>query len=573
MQIRFVLVLITLTSILSAQQQQRPARRMNAGTQQAVAQQPEQQVPPGGIEGQVVNAATGEPVRKVSLVLMPVMSRQGQGQGPGGSYSTNTDASGQFSMKDVKPGTYMLMGERTGFVRGSYGARSQMQQGSPLTIASGQVVKAISFRLQPHAVISGRILDEDGEPLANVQVQATSNRYIQGRRQLVPNGAASTNDLGEYRIFGLAPGRYYVSAIHRSRMSYGPMSRAVSGNPDVPEEDYAPTYYPGMTDSSGAVPIAIAAGQPVGNIDMKLVKTHTVRVRGHVTGGAGRGRTMVMLNPRDSMMGMFDRNLSAPQGPDGKFEIRGVTPGSYWLTAQSSDDGVRYVARIPVNVGNSPVEGVEVTLKPGMEISGIVSSEGQTKVDLAQVNISLQPKEFAPMMGGSSARVKDDGTFVIRNVFPDTYHVAALAGGQSFYVKSLIVGQQEAPKGEITIVDGAPQSLTVVVSSAAAQVSGSVFNEKKEPALGSTAVLIPSADRRDQQQYYKTATVDQNGTFNFTGIAPGDYILLAWQNAEAGAWQDPEFLARFETKGKTLHVKENDVVTAELEALNADSGQ
>ena len=77
MQIRFVLVLITLTSILSAQQQQRPARRMNAGTQQAVAQQPEQQVPPGGIEGQVVNAATGEPVRKVSLVLMPVMSRQG----------------------------------------------------------------------------------------------------------------------------------------------------------------------------------------------------------------------------------------------------------------------------------------------------------------------------------------------------------------------------------------------------------------------------------------------------------------------------------------------------------------
>ena len=475
-------------------------------------------------------------------------------------------------MKDVKPGTYVLMGERTGFVRGSYGARSQMQQGTPLTIASGQVVKAISFRLQPHAVISGRILDEDGEPLANVQVQATSNRYIQGRRQLVPNGTSSTNDLGEYRIFGLAPGPILCQCDSPFPNELRPDGRAVSGNPDVPEEDYAPTYYPGMTDSSGAVPIAIAAGQPVGNIDMKLVKTHTVRVRGHVTGGAGRGRTMVMLNPRDSM-GMFDRNLSAPQGPDGKFEIRGVTPGSYWLTAQSSDDGVRYVARMPVNVGNSSVEGVEVTLKPGMEISGIVSSEGQTKVDLTQVNISLQPKEFAPMMGGSSVRVKDDGTFVIRNVFPDTYRVAAFAGGQSFYVKSVLAGQQEAPKGEITIVDGAPPSLTVVVSSAAAQVSGSVFNDKKEPALGSTAVLIPSADRRDQQQYYKTATVDQNGTFNFTGIAPGDYTLLAWQNVDAGAWQDPEFFARFETKGKTLHVKENDVVTAELEALNADSGQ
>lgn len=568
MQMRVILTFITLISVLYGQQQ-RPSIRLRPGTPQSVSPQPEQQVPPGGIEGQVVNAATGEPVRKVALVLMPTQSRQG----PGGGYSTTTDANGQFSMKDVKPGTYVLMGERTGFVRSSYGARSQMQQGSPITIASGQVVKAISFRLQPHAVISGRILDEDGEPLAHVQVQATSRRYLQGRRQLVPSGAGSTNDLGEFRIFGLAPGRYYVSAIHRSNMAYGPMARPMAGNPQVPEEDYAPTYYPGMTDPSGAVPISIAAGQPVGNIDMKLVKTHTVRVRGHVTGGAGRGRTMVMLSPRDSMMGMFDRNLSSAQGADGKFEIRGVTPGSYWLTAQSSDDGNRYVARVPVNVGNANVENIEVTLKPGMEITGAISAEGQTKIELAQVNISLQPKEFAPMMGGTSAQVKGDGTFVIRNIFPDTYRVTAFAGGQSFYVKSVLAGQQEAPKGEVTIVDGAPPALTIVVSSAAAQISGAVLNEKKEPALGSTAVLIPSADRRDQQQYYKTATVDQNGTFNFSGVAPGDYTLLAWQNVEAGAWQDPEFLARFETKGKTLHVKENDVLTAELEALNADSGQ
>jgi hypothetical protein len=527
---------------------------------------PEKEVPPGAIEGQVLNIATGEPLKKASLVLTPTQPRQG----PIAPYSTTSDANGQFTIKDVKPGSYMLMAERNGFVRSSYGARGPGQQGSTLTVSSGETIKAISVRLQPHGVISGRILDEDGEPVAHVQVQAMSRRYVQGRRQLTVTGGGSTNDLGEYRIFGLAPGRYYISAIlHRS--GFGRMGQTSITNPNEPEEDYAPTYYPGSNEAASAAPIVIAAGQPVGNIDIKLHKTQTVRVRGQVTGNAGPGRTMVMLSPRDSsLVGMFDRNMSAPQSRDGKFEIRGVIPGSYYLTAQTANDGNRYVARVPVNVGNSNVEGVELTLKPGMDIAGTVSVEGQTKIDVSQLNVSLQSKEFVPMGGGGGSRVKEDGTFLIHGIFPDTYRVAAFAGGQAFYLKSVLAGQQEAKNGEVTVVDGAPPTLTIVLSSAGGQVGGSVLNDKKEPAHGSTVVLLPSADRRDQPQYYKSATVDQNGKFTMTGVAPGDYTLLAWENVESGAWLDPEFVARFETNGKALHIKDNDVVSAEIQALKAE---
>lgn len=540
-----------------------PARRANPEVQQA----PEKDTPPGSVTGQVVNAATGEPLKKVTLLLVPAQSRQA----PSVPWSATTDASGQFAIKDVKPGAYMLMGERTGFVRASYGARSSVQQGSTLTILSGQELKGISLRMQPHAVITGRIVDEDGEPMAHVQVQAMTHRYFQGRRQLVQNGGGSTNDLGEYRIFGLAPGKYYISATHRQTGMYGP-GGAVHTNPNQPEEDYAPTYYPGMNDPAAAVPIVIAAGQPMGNVDMKLRKVPTVRVRGHVVGGGNRGRSMVMLQPRDSLFaGMFARNMSGMQGQDGKFEIRSVIPGSYWLMAQSAEDGQRLMARVPLKVGNSTVEGVEVVLKPGMDVSGTVATEGQTKIELGQINVSMMAKEMGGFMpGGGGARVKDDGTFVIRGIFPDNYRVSVFAGGQQFYLKTVMAGQQEAKNGEISVVEGAPPVLSLVVSSAAGQVNGSVVNDKKEPAQGSTVVLIPSADRREQAQLFKSVTVDQYGKFSMSGIAPGDYKLLAWENIETGAWQDPEFLARFETSGKSLTIKENDSVTAEVEALKGD---
>ena len=205
--------------------------------------------------------------------------------------------------------------------------------------------------------------------------------------------------------------------------------------------------------------------------------------------------------------------MSSGQGRDGKFEINRVLPGSYWLIAQAADDGSRLSARVPVNVGNTNVEGLELTLTPGMDITGTVVTEGQTKPDAGQVVVNLQPTDTLGMPGGGSARVKDDGTFVIKGVSADSYRVSTFGGGQTYYVKSVTAGQQEVKNGELNIVEGAPPVLKIVLSSAGGQVTGGVTNDKKEPAHGATVVLVPSADRRDQQQYFRQATVDQLGKF------------------------------------------------------------
>ncbi len=256
------------------------------------------------------------------------------------------------------------------------------------------------LKLQPHAVIAGRITDEDGEPLANVQVQAMTHRYFQNRRQLFPVGGGMTNDLGEYRIFGLAAGKYYLTASHRAQgmMMMGTADRTAGQGSNQFDEGYAPTYYPGTNEGSGAIPVQIAAGKPMSNVDWRLLRTKTLRIRGRVAGAESNPtarRTMLMLVSRGSGgIDMFNRNMTSVQGRDGRFEFRGVTPGTYTVVAQYFDQTERLTGRVPVDVGNSNVDGVEVVLKPGLDVPGTVKVEGNGQVDLTYMNVSLQPKEM-----------------------------------------------------------------------------------------------------------------------------------------------------------------------------------
>ena len=160
------------------------------------------------IEGQVLNGVTGEPLKKAALTLQIIGAR-------GQPTVTVTDAGGQFAIQNIDPGRYLLSAERNGFVRQSYGSRSPNRPGTTLTLERGQRVTDIVIKLMPQAVITGRILDEDNEPVSNVTVQPLGYAYVQGKRQLLPASSAQSNDLGEYRIHGLSAGKYYLMANFR----------------------------------------------------------------------------------------------------------------------------------------------------------------------------------------------------------------------------------------------------------------------------------------------------------------------------------------------------------------------
>ena len=501
------------------------------------------------VEGQVFNSSTGEPLKKVQLLLRPVAS---SAETP---YGALTNTAGRFAIGGVAPGRYMLMAERAGFVR------ADVRRPEILALSAGQRLKDVTVRLTPHAVIAGRILDEDGDPVQNTSVQALRWSYVQGRRTLVPAASSNTNDLGEYRLPGLPPGRYYVNATYRA---FAPPPRAAAAGP---EENYTATYYPNTVDPAAAAPIPVEAGNTIRGIDITLLRARTVRITGRVTNPAGGGisrNVLVFLTPRDRARGR--ESQTARLQPEGAFEIRGVTPGSYTVAAHWYVDGKRYAASQPVDVGNAIIDGINLTLAPGIEIEGRVHVEGGEELRARGLRVALQPANdvaFTVSMGGLA---KEDGSFALAGVDPGPCSVQVFGVPENYYVKSVRLGENEWVDGAVTVSAGAG-SLDVLLSPNPAQVEGAVLDEKQQPAPGATVVLAPDERRRARTGLFRTTVTDQHGRFVLKGLAPGDYKLFSWAEIEAGAGQDPEFLKPYERFAQAVTVRENGRETAHLKLL------
>ncbi len=517
------------------------------------------------IEGRVVNALTGEPLKKAALSL-----RNLDPVSPGTLrplYSTVSGPDGRFGMKDIEPGSYLLSAERTGFLRASYGARGLNQRSVTLHLNRGQTLRSLDFRLTPHGVVSGRVVDEDGDPAVNARIQLLRLRYSQGRKQLEPlfrgsNASTSTNDLGEYRIFGLVPGRYVLAANYLTRAS-ALQSIDRSATPRN-NEDYLPTYYPGTADADAAIFFEVVAGAEVRGIDVKLLKAHTVSVSGHVTNAVlpGHPAISVLLTPGNSNRGAFSI-LASQADASGKFEIRSVVPGAYSLQASVTEDDKFYMTRQPIEVRDQDVDNLNLSIAPGVGLPGRVRVEGDDTADLASVSFNLiSPDANA---GGYAPLKKEDQSFRFDNLNAGHYDLRGnLPAG--YYVKAARIGDMDVLASGLDIGSEATAPLEVVLSPHAGQIAGVVQNpDTQQPAPFSVVVLVPrEKERRDRAWYYQTATADRSGSFTLKSVAPGDYKLYAWDEIEDGAYMDPEFMKPFESKGESISVKESSQLTEQL---------
>jgi 5-hydroxyisourate hydrolase-like protein (transthyretin family) len=519
------------------------------------------------IEGRVMRAGSDEPLKKAWLTLRKV-------EGERKPYSTSSDASGRFLFQNVEAGKYQLWVERTGYVHQAYGQRSTepFSRGTTLTVAPGQKLTGIDFRLIPAAVITGRITDEDGEPLANSSVEVMRFAYRDGKRDLVPAGGGNSNDRGEYRIFGLAPGQYFVGATFQQGWSGAAYAREAG---QKGEEAYPPVYYPGTSDISRASPVEVRAGEEVQGIDITFMPTRSVRVTGRVmnavTGQPGQG-TNLMLLPRSGGPRRFILHVNTyVEDEQGNFELVGVTPGSYDLEAHWWDGEKHYRARVPIEAATTDVEGVNIVIRPGAQIPGRVRLEGETKKLPPDVNVVLEQPEELQMFGVDVARVKPEGDFVLANVSDGDYQLRVWGFPEDYYLKSARVAGDDVLEEGLKVASGtAGGPLEIVMSSQGGRVEGAVLKDGL-PFSGAHVVLAPEASRRSQTRLFKAATSDQYGHFELRGIAPGDYKLFAWEELESGAYQDPEFLKRYEEQGQPLHVEENARLPAQLNLIPAEA--
>src|SRR5262245_55353917 len=216
------------------------------------------------LQGFVLKIGTGEPVSKAMVSLTRTDSQRR-------AYTTTTGVDGKFAFDDVDPAQYRLDASRTGYVRSEYGARSPNRPGLPITLTAGQRVADVVVQIMPAGTIAGRVFDRDGETLANVKVEALKYSYRDGDRVLSVVQAASTNDLGEYRLFWLQPGQYFISVTYSGGRAgevatTGRQVATPAGS--AGEQAYIPIYYPGTIDVQSATPITLPAGTVLRGLDL-----------------------------------------------------------------------------------------------------------------------------------------------------------------------------------------------------------------------------------------------------------------------------------------------------------------
>jgi hypothetical protein len=546
----------------------------------------------GAIEGQVVNARTGAPLKRAIIRIngsiaapvqpvaaaapvagqpqVPALPQAGRGGIPMRPVAINkeTDEQGRFSIGNLEPGKYRITAERQGFLRQSWGARKYSGGSLPVTVAEGQTVKQIDFRLMPQGVITGKVLDEDGEPIAGVQVRAQRTFLRNGVRVSNTIANATTSDIGEYRLPELKPGRYTVVASPRPRpdmMGMGPGSPQ-SGEPlpMTPEMVYAATYYPSTPDAATAVPVDVGEGGEVPQVDIRLVKSRVFRVRGRVlgmpdgSGGRGRGgMTPVTLTPRSGPRG--DTVLMGQaRAPEGVFEIRNVPPGQYTAHAQTQSGSQQLVAIAQVDVIGSHADGVVLQLAGGGDVQGSVKVVDGAPA-LTNLQISLRPVGF----GGQAprARVGEDMKFTLKGVPPVKYAVNVSGYPDTCYVKSIQYGGADILPEGVAMTNGGV--IEVVLSAAAGAVDVIVTAGDNKAGTGAQVALIKDGTLESLR------TADESGMISLKGLKPASYRVIAWEDIDPELLWDPDYLRKFENEGKSVKLEASGHEAIQLKAIPA----
>jgi hypothetical protein len=524
---------------------------------------------PARIEGKVLDAITGQPVRKAAVII-----RQEKVQDLG--FAAVTDAAGHFEFTGLAAATWVAEVQRDGYATlgGALGGTDAKDLKWPL--AAGAVLKDLTLRLTPAGVVTGRVLDTDGEPLASASVMLTP----QGAKP-APQAAryGQTNDLGEYRIYNVAPGRYLVSVNYErqwKRLGIQMLEPPDKSGRRRPTEDYIRTYYPGTPDAAQAAAVRVGAGAQVPGIDIRLVRAGGVRVRGRIAAseGAQSPFTLVIMMEAGSVALGAGKSYDAIARGDGAFEFDSVRPGRYLLQCTSAMGSQQLHGRQWVEVGDADVEGIQVTLSPPRKIEGKLSVEGQTPLP-GGLHAMLIPREDDPThMGGGFAPVRQDGSFTLEQVYNGTYDLvlAKLQGEpDDFYLKSMRFGDSDALEDGLEVNGPKPGKLEVVLGDDGAALECKVASSKGEPAVGAHVIVVPDAPKQHALALYDEAKTDEKGECKVIGIAPGAYHVFAFDAKREIDFRHPENLKPFEDSGKAVRLAAKQRARLELTAIPAES--
>ncbi|MGB7220575.1 MAG: carboxypeptidase regulatory-like domain-containing protein [Vicinamibacterales bacterium] len=600
-----LLLATALVSVGAAQQRQggagqpgqQPARDTPAQTQDTPPS------PKGLVSGRVLASDNGRPVKRARVFVTAAELPGGRG--------VLTDDEGRFQLTELPAGRYTLTVQKSGFVSLAFGQRRPLQAGTPLQLADGQEIKGIEFRLPRGSVIAGHVFDEDGDPMPGVVVRVLRYQYQQGDRRLVSAGTSQTDDRGQFRVWGLMPGDYYVDAQTRINVAgLGPAGgpggggrggrggppaggglagqiagavgaiaganiAALFGPVDESQKAYAPTYFPGVTAIDEARPITLGLSQESENVDFSLQLVHVARVSGRVSNADGTAATAGNVNLTSETNGggrgnQLGVNYGSRIDWDGSFSMGNVPPGRYILRARSDDTGQPEFASQPLTVGGGgdDINNVSVILANGGSISGTISfpATQSQRPDLTQLRIAAPSLE--PTVGNQSqARVDKDGNFTIDGIPAGPHLIRPNGPLRGWTLKAVLVNGRDVTDTPIDLRSGQRVAdVSITFTDKVNEINGTITNEQGAPITEYT-VLAFSTDPsywQVQSRHIATARPDQTGKFRIRGLPTGTYYLATVDPAQQGEWFNPTYLEEHRIGASRVSLAEGDTKTQDF---------
>jgi hypothetical protein len=508
---------------------------------------------PAVVRGRVVAGDTGRPLRRASVCALATERRE--------VHYVTTDRNGRYEFADLPDGRYHLSVGKVGYVTLSYGQRRPFAVGQALDIRAGELVEKVDFTLTRAGVIMGRVLDEFGDPAGGVQVAALHSEFATGRRRLRAAAQARTNDIGEYRLFDLSPGQYYVSA-----------SLPTDGVDESSDRSgYAPAYYPGARSPAEAQRLHLGTSQTLTEINVTVSPVHTARISGTAIDSQGEpltGGSLTVGQPSDSAF----ESIRSPVRPDGSFTVSNLVPGDYIVRVRTPGmiDGHSEFGAMRITVGGDDLTDLTLSTERPSTVTGHVvldSDKAESIRPSLYVDAVSTDPDDGPVTVGSGGNVNRDWTFEL-TVLPGTFLIRSggtidaapgVALDAGILVKAVRLNGADVTDSGIEFRPNANVSgVELELTTHATEVSGVVIDERDHPATDCTVIVFAQARERwtEVSRYVATRRTDQDGRFKVRTLPPGEYYAVALDSIEPGEWADQDFLERVRARATAFSLSD-----------------
>ncbi len=584
------------------------------------------------VEGVVAKLGSNEPIAGVDVELIRVAGTRCAAYAPGAAeaytrmvtqggngtrdvpaalareaHYTKTLDSGRFVFRNLPEGTYRLLAERGGgeYSPAAYGQRDPRGDGLPFPLAEGQALQGATIAMAASAAISGRVFDADNEPASHALVLALEPQYKNGRRTLNIAQAVESDERGEFRLFWLTPGRYYVAAklVDTRRRSLSlwivpPGRTGLNERGDAPaitkrilptgetvEGTYALVYYGGTLNPDDARPLDLLSGTtfPGADIGIGVGHVRAWHIRGTVVDATGQPLANRQLRAVPVVPGPANAILSTTTATDGTFDFAGAVTGRYAVFSPTGGagnlmmtpsgevlTGVPYGSRTmgyaEVDVANADAANIRIAQRATTNAAASrVTIEGRpagvADADLAKLRVTLvrvadalgMPIAAAEGPRGNSTP-NNTGVFRLADPGPGDFRIVVSGLPAGGYVKSIRMGPTDVLATGLHLTSEPAGSVDIVIGTDSSALSGTALSSLGQPMSNVVVAVVPDLlELRSRADLFRTTTTDANGRFQVS-IAPGDYKVFAWEYVPNDAWMNAEFMRPYESSGKGIRV-------------------